>query len=146
MLGRDKPPEQLGDYTGFLMNWFALRSRQAFAAALAELELKPPQFGVMSVIDSRPGVTQQELVEATDVDASTMVALIDHLEYKGLAERRPHSNDRRKRAVFLTPAGRRTLARAQKAAARVGEEGFAALSADERAELHRLMRKLTGLD
>ena len=146
MLGADKPPEQLGDYTGFLMNWAAARSREAFARSIGELGLKPPQFGVLTVIESRPGMTQNELVEATDVDPSTMVGLIDHLEAEGLAERRPHPSDRRKRAVHVTAKGKRTLARAQKAAAEVGERTFARLTPAERAELHRLMRKLTGLD
>ena len=146
MLGADRPPEQLGNYTGFLMTWAATRSREAFAQALSELGLKPPQFGILTMIGARPGITQNELVAATDVDASTMVAQLDRLEQEGLAERRPHPSDRRKRAVHLTPRGTRTLAKGQEAAERVGNEAFARLSDAERAELHRLMRKLTGLE
>ena len=146
MLGADKPPEQLGDYTGFLMNWAATRSREAFGRALVDVGLKPPQFGILTMIAARPGMTQNELVEATDIDPSTMVALLDHLEVAGLAERRPHESDRRKRSVYLTAQGKGALAKGQKAAARVGEETFARLTADERAEFHRLMRKVTGLD
>jgi DNA-binding MarR family transcriptional regulator len=146
MLGADKPPEQLGDYTGFLMNWAATRSREAFGRALVDVGLKPPQFGILTMIAARPGMTQHELVGATDVDPSTMVALLDHLEASGLAERRPHESDRRKRSVFLTAKGKQTLERGQKAAAEVGEQTMERLSAEERREFHRLMRKLTGLD
>ena len=146
MLGADKPPEQLAGYTGFLMNWAASRSREAFARAIGELGLKPPQFGILTMISSQPGMTQQELVESTDVDPSTMVALLDDLEASGLAERRPHPSDRRKRAVHLTPKGKRVLAKGQEAAKGVADETFARLTAAERREFHRLMRKLTGLD
>ena len=146
MLGANKPPEELGRYTGFLMNWAAMRSREAFGRALRETGLKPPQFGVLTMIDAKPGITQNELVEATDVDPSTMVAHLDRMEADGLAERRPHPSDRRKRAVYLTDQGERTLRRAQEAAGEVAEQTFARLTDDERAELHVLLRKMTGLE
>jgi MarR family transcriptional regulator, lower aerobic nicotinate degradation pathway regulator len=146
MLGANKPPEELGDYTGFLMTWAAARSRDAFARALVDVGLKPPQFGILTMIAARPGMTQNELVEATDIDPSTMVALLDHLEVAGLAERRPHESDRRKRSVYLTAQGKRTLAKGKEAALRVGDETFTRLTSEERVELHRLLRKLTGLD
>jgi DNA-binding MarR family transcriptional regulator len=146
MLGGSKPPEALGDYTGFLMNWCAARSRGAFARELESLGLRPPQFAVLSVIAAEPGLTQQALVEATDIDPSSMVQMLDGLEEAGWAERRPHPTDRRKRAVHLTPDGRRALDRARRAATRVGESTFAPLSADERAQLHGLLRKLAGLE
>src|SRR4051794_37752537 len=98
MLGDSKPPDALGDDTGFLMNWCGLRSRTAFAGALDALGLRPQQFAVLSVIAENPGLTQQALVEATGIDPSTMVQMLDALQAAGWAERRPHATDRRKRA------------------------------------------------
>jgi DNA-binding MarR family transcriptional regulator len=144
--GEGRPPEALGDYTGFLLNWIAARSRESFAAALQELSLTPPQFGLMNVIDSKPGASQQELVATTHIDRSTMVATLDLLEEAGLAERRAHASDRRKRVIHLTDAGERTLERARATARRIGSENFGALSEDEFAEFHRLARKVAGLD
>jgi DNA-binding MarR family transcriptional regulator len=146
MLGGSKPPEALGDYTGFLMNWCAVRSRGAFAQGLDDLGLRPQQFAVLSVIDADPGLTQQALVDATGIDPSSMVQMLDGLQEAGWAERRPHPSDRRKRAVHLTDAGTAILAQAREAATRVGEEAFAPLSAHERTQLHGLLRKLAGLD
>jgi MarR family transcriptional regulator, lower aerobic nicotinate degradation pathway regulator len=146
LFGDASPPTALGDYTGFLMNWCAARSRGAFADALEELGLRPPQFAVLSVIDGNPGLTQQALVEATGIDPSTMVQLLDSLAAAGWAERRPHATDRRKRAVHLTPEGAAVLARAREAATRVGEATFAPLAPEEREQLHALLRKLAGLD
>jgi MarR family transcriptional regulator, lower aerobic nicotinate degradation pathway regulator len=75
-----------------------------------------------------------------------MVATLDTLERLGFAERRPHPDDRRKRAVYLTDAGEQALRDGRKVAASVGREAFARLSADERKQLHALLRKLSGLD
>jgi DNA-binding MarR family transcriptional regulator len=146
LFGDATPPSALGDYTGFLMNWCAARSRGAFADALEQLGLRPPQFAVLSVIDTEPGMTQQALVDATGIDPSTMVQLLDSLEQAGWAQRRPHATDRRKRAVHLTKDGRAVLTRARKAATSVGEATFAPLAPGEREQLHALLRKLAGLD
>jgi len=146
MLDGSTPPAALSDSTGFLMSWCAVRSRGAFAHALDELGLRPPQFLIMSVIDAEPGLTQQALVTATGIDPSTMVQMLDGLQEAGWAERRPHPTDRRKRAVHLTDDGKATLARARQEAARAAEATFAPLSADERVQLHALLRKLAGLE
>jgi DNA-binding MarR family transcriptional regulator len=146
MIAGDRPPEALGAYTGFLMNWVGTRSRARFTEAIGSLGLHPREFLVLTMLDARPGIAQQELVDATFIDPSTMTMAIDGLEGRGLAERRVHADDRRKRAVWLTDAGQETLEAARAAARNVGEEAFAALTKDERAELHRLLRKLSGLD
>jgi DNA-binding MarR family transcriptional regulator len=100
----------------------------------------------MVVLAKRPGMTQHELAELSHVDRTSMVALLDELEARGLAERRPHPGDRRKRCIYLTPEGTAMLERLQAEARRSGEAIFARLSADERAELHRLLRKMAALD
>ena len=123
------------------MNWCAQRSRERFAALLAERGLHPREFGLLNVVAASPDVTQQALGEAAGIDPSTMVATLDALEARGLAERRPHPTDRRKRVVRLTRAGEEELARARVLARRAGEELLAALTVQERADLHRLLRE-----
>jgi DNA-binding MarR family transcriptional regulator len=146
MLGGDRPPEALGQYTGFLLNWVGARSRARFGAALADIGLHPREFGVLTIIAERPAITQQEIVDATQVDSSTMVATLDAFEERGLATRRVHPEDRRKRTVHLTPQGQKLLARATELAGVVGDETFAPLTGAERRQLRALLRKLAGLD
>jgi DNA-binding MarR family transcriptional regulator len=147
MIFSERPPEALSQYTGFLMNWVALRSRRHFAQRLEErFGLHPKEFGALRVIAAEPGHTQQALCSAAGVDPSSMVATLDELERRGLAERRPHPSDRRKRAVYITSEGERVAAGAQAIAAEAGAELLGALTDAERAELNRLLRKLTGLD
>jgi DNA-binding MarR family transcriptional regulator len=146
MLGGDRPPEALGQYTGFLMNWIGARSRARFGEAMAEIGLHPREFGVLTIIADQPGITQQGIVDATQVDSSTMVATLDAFEERGIATRRVHPEDRRKRTVHLTPHGQELLARAQELAEVVGDETFARLTEAERKQLRGLLRKLAGLD
>lgn len=147
MIGSERPPEALAQYTGFLMNWVAQRSRTRFAKALDEqLGLHPREFGVLAVVARQPGITQQAIGEAANVDPSTMVATLDGLEKRGLAERRPHASDRRKRAVHLTEAGEKATEQGQRIGSEVGREVFAPLTAKERKQLNALLRKVAGLD
>jgi DNA-binding MarR family transcriptional regulator len=138
------PPEPLASAAPFLLSWNGQRTAHMFATRLEPLGLRPPHFGVMTLIDARPGSTQQELVDRSMIDPSSMVAVIDELEAGGLAERRAHPTDRRKRAVHLTPQGRRKLARAREVAAQTGEDVLAPLSERERETLRALLRKLAG--
>ena len=140
------PPEPLASATGFLLSWNGQRTGHGFAEVLKPLELRPPHFGVLTLIEAHPGLTQQELVTRSLIDPSSMVAVIDELEERGLAERRRQPDDRRKHAVHLTAKGKRTLRRAQEVAAGYVDELLAPLDASERETLRRLLRKLARVE
>ena len=142
----DVPPEPLASAIGFLLSWNGQRAGHGFASALEPFGLRPPHFGVMTLIDAHPGATQQALVTGSLIDASSMVAVIDELEERGLAERRSHPSDRRKHAVHLTAKGKRTLQRTREIADRYTEQVLEPLDAAERDHLKALLRKLAGLD
>jgi DNA-binding MarR family transcriptional regulator len=140
------PPEPLASATGFLLSWVGRKTASGFAAALQPLGLRPPQFGILNLVDARPGIAQQELVAGSLIDPSSMVAVIDELEELGLAERRKHPQDRRKHAVHITAKGRRTLARARDVAVDFGDDLLAPLDSDEQETLRLLLRKLAGVE
>ncbi|MGH2978838.1 MAG: MarR family winged helix-turn-helix transcriptional regulator [Solirubrobacterales bacterium] len=140
------PPEPLASAPGFLLSWNGQRMAHRFAAVLEPLGLRPPHFGVLTLIDAHPGSAQQELVTRSLIDPSSMVAVIDELEGMGLAERRRHPDDRRKHAVHLTPRGRRTLQRARGVAMKMAQDVFAPLEQGELETLRRLLRKLAGVE
>src|SRR5690242_18392877 len=82
----------------------------------------PREFGLMKVLQARPGVTQQELAALARVDPSSMVALLDDLEARGLAERRVDPDDRRRRSVQLTPNGKDTVRKLEREAKKAVEQ------------------------
>jgi DNA-binding MarR family transcriptional regulator len=140
------PPEPLASAVGFLLSWNGQRMAQMFARALEPLGLRPPHFGLMTLIDAEPGRTQQELVESSMIDPSSMVAILDELEDLGLVERRQNQADRRKHAVHLTEQGTSKLAEAREVAAGIAGEALAPLDGDERETLRLLLRKLAGVE
>ena len=80
-----------------------------FAAELKEYDISPGRFGVLVLISANPGMTQSLLAAATQLDRSTMVAVIDQLEKRGLVERRDSPTDRRSNALVLTAEGEKLL-------------------------------------
>jgi DNA-binding MarR family transcriptional regulator len=71
-----------------------------------------------------------------------MVALIDDLEARGLAERRPDPVDRRAYTLYLTPSGREVLAQLEQAADEHEADLLVALGEPERAELVSLLQRV----
>jgi DNA-binding MarR family transcriptional regulator len=136
--------EGVAEYAGqlFFRLWRASHTR--VAAALASIDLTPALFGVLNVLGARDGAIQQEVASAMGIDPSTMVTLIDELEGAGLAERRPHPDDRRAREVTITEKGRRALKRGQLMATQVDDEVLRGLTTAERRELLTLLRRALG--
>ena len=74
-------------------------------AALARLGLTPNDSRALMSLDAEVGRTMRSLAMEWKCDASTATWIIDRLETKGLAERRPHAPDRRVKLVVLTSGG-----------------------------------------
>lgn len=68
--------------------------------------ISPREWAALSCLDEQPGRSQREVADLLGVDRTTMVALVDQLQAKGLVTRHSQSDDRRKNAVALTAAGR----------------------------------------
>jgi DNA-binding MarR family transcriptional regulator len=132
---------EVSEFAGqlFFRLWRASHSHTA--EALQSIGLTTALFGVLNVLGTRDGAIQQELGSAMGIDPSTMVALIDELESEGLAKRRPDPRDRRARQVSITPKGRRRLERARQVAFEAEDDVLGGLSATQRRELLKLLRR-----
>ena len=75
------------------------------------------------------------------IPAGSMTTAIDRLEARKLVQRRSHPEDRRARLVDLTPSGRKLIECAFAAHAKSMNSLGCALTADERMELMRLLKK-----
>jgi DNA-binding MarR family transcriptional regulator len=74
-------------------------------SAIARLGLTPNDSRALGSLDTERGRTMRSLANEWECDASTATWIVDRLEAKGLAERRPHATDRRVKLVVLTPDG-----------------------------------------
>ncbi len=83
-----------------------------------------------------------EIADAKGIDAGYATVLADKLESRGLLQRKPHPDDRRRKLVALTPAGMEILDRVDAILAEP-PPGFARLSPDDLDDLRRLFDRLT---
>jgi DNA-binding MarR family transcriptional regulator len=115
---------------------------QNFTDMVGAAELTPGQFGVLVVIDANPGLSQTQLGNALGIDRSTVVAVIDRLESRGLVARQPSPNDRRSHALHLTDTGKATLRRLTERVRAHEREIARHLSPDELARLIELLSRV----
>jgi DNA-binding MarR family transcriptional regulator len=128
--------------SAFLLTQLGTHCAQAFAQRIGELDLTPPQTGLLRAVAQAPGSSQQALAELLGTPATRLVALVDGLEQRGLVERRRNPADRRLHAVHLTDAGTALLRDIGRVAREHDDAVLASLDADERARLHDLLAKL----
>ncbi len=89
----------------FLLAQLGHYAAERYTARIAELELTPPQAGILRAIAGEPGRSQQALSEQLGLLPSRVVAFIDDLERRGLLQRRRNPGDRRLYALYLTEQG-----------------------------------------
>jgi DNA-binding MarR family transcriptional regulator len=87
---------------------------------------------------ARAPMTMRDLAAALGIDAPYTTVVVDDLEERGLAERRPDPEDRRRKIVAILPAGARLSRRAQQLL-HVPPPALAALAADDLAALDRIL-------
>jgi DNA-binding MarR family transcriptional regulator len=126
----------------FLLSQVGIFASRRFAERIAAVDLHPALFRVLNLVDAAEGQSQQAIGKAVEVPASRMVAFVDELEQRGLVERRPHPEDRRIRALYLTRKGRTLLNRGRKIAAEHEEELTRGLTAADRKRLTELLQKV----
>ncbi len=86
--------------------------RDRFHEASGEIGVSPGLLKGLFYLDEREGVPMRDLADHFQCDASYMTGLVDGLEERGFAERRPHPTDRRVKAVVLTKRGANAKAKA----------------------------------
>lgn len=130
------------DGLAFILSQLGFVASQGFQQALLPLGIEPRHFLLMRHVITHEGRSQQWLGDMLRIPPSRMVAVVDQLEERGLVERRANPSDRRARALYVTPAGRRLMGKAFQVAvehnARMGEP----LTPEERGRLVELLRKV----
>lgn len=73
------------------------------------LELDVSQTQALGYLYSRGDLGQSELGSLLGYNTSSVTALVDRLERRGIAERLPHPTDRRRSIVHMTENGRSVI-------------------------------------
>jgi len=126
----------------FLLSQAGAHAAAGFTERLAQLNLKPYHAGILRMLGSNPGLTQQTLSGLLRIFPSQLVALLDALETRRLIERRNQPSDRRSYGLYLTTAGRSALNRIGRLTLQLEEDLFAALTEREKATLQEFLRRI----
>jgi MarR family transcriptional regulator, transcriptional regulator for hemolysin len=135
---------------GFLLREASRRYVQRFEVRASELSLNLPQCKALVRLEKNEGVSQARLAELAEVDAMTMVRILDRMEADGVLERRPDPEDRRARCLYLTAKAKPLLTQIWRLSDTTREEVFAGIGKNERdvfmSVLERLHDNLSGLE
>jgi DNA-binding MarR family transcriptional regulator len=135
-------PTRLDNFPTWLLGRSAARAHQLLASALTEAGTRGYHYRLLVALEDLGPASQAALGRSTEIDGSDVVGALAQLESEGLVERSPDPDDKRRRIVSITAAGKRRLKELDKVVARVQEELVAPLSAAERDELVRLLGRL----
>lgn len=106
------PGPEVSERLGRLLKRASQRLATLSEEALSPFGIDDRRLAVLLLIGSNEPMSQQQAAERLGIDRTTMVAVLDDLEAKGMVTRLPHVEDRRRNVVELTDGGRSTLTQA----------------------------------
>lgn len=115
---------------------FLLRRAHQIASALfmeetAALNVTTTQFGILTILAAREPIDQIGIAKLLKLDRSTTGLVIRNLEERGLIERVNDPNDRRRRVLRSTDAGRQAIAALEQPARTAHARALSVFTADE---------------
>lgn len=90
---------------GYVLRRAQVAVFQDFIETFARQDIRPAQFSALTVIEHNPGLNQSKLARVLGIKRANLVGMLDELEARGLAVRRPSSDDRRAHGLYLTDKG-----------------------------------------
>jgi DNA-binding MarR family transcriptional regulator len=135
------PLDELYRRPGFLIRRANQIAVSLFLEETGALGITNSQYGILTVLKHHSGIDQISVAKLLGLDRSTTGMVLDKLERAGLIGRSVGLHDRRRRALSLTRAGERMLARLAAPARRAQAHVLSAFTARERVEFLRLLDK-----
>ena len=144
--GAANPPTgySLDASAGHLLRRAHQRYQATFLDAAAGLGLTGPQFATLLRLAEMGRATQNHLGRLAAMDSATVQGVVRRLCARDLVRSADDPLDRRTRVLTLTDAGRALLREAEAAGRRANDALLEPLTPAERAQLLRLLRRLTG--
>lgn len=113
-----------------------------FMEETAEFDVTPVQFAILNALIEDPGEDQVTLARKVAFDAATFGSVIGRLEAKGWVRREADGADRRRKLLWITPAGTEAAERMKRAVRKAQKRILAPLEEAEQAQLIALLDRL----
>lgn len=106
------------------------------------VDMTPEQWVLLSRLDDQKEYSQTDLANFSFKDKPTVSRIVDLLVKKGLVNRKPDRNDKRKFYIRLTAEGRKEVEKARPHVIAAREKGWQNLSKKEYETFVQLMDKI----
>lgn len=137
---RVAPEDRLDAQIGYNLRRASALALNDFAVELADAALRPVTYGMLALIDERPGIRAAELCRLLGMKSANMAPLLAELEERGLVERDDHARDKRVQVLALTTAAKAAMPAWRRQVRRHEDRFLQQLTKKERATLLRLLR------
>jgi DNA-binding MarR family transcriptional regulator len=132
---------RLEQQVGYILRQASQRHAAIFATRIPE-QLTTTQFATLVRLQEVGPCSQNQLGRLTAMDAATIKGVTDRLIQRGFVAATLDPEDGRRRMLVLTGAGLDAVARAIPAGLEISAETLEPLSAEEREQFLRLLKKL----
>lgn len=109
---------------------------------MSGINLTTRQFVVLVAVGNHDGASQQDIIDSTGIDRSTVSQVVQIMIRKGLLKRRRTRQDARTYAINLTPHGRDVLKASEPIVGQIDEALMSALPAARAAAFVESLRTI----
>jgi DNA-binding MarR family transcriptional regulator len=141
-----KDDPRIYEKPGHLIRRLQQISLALFMDETKAFEITPVQYSALVAIEINPGLDQTALCNLIAIDRSTVGDVVTRLERKRLIRRTAGEEDRRTKALFITPAGKKLIAEIEPFVEATQTRILEPLTTGERAALMRMLKKLVHLN
>jgi DNA-binding MarR family transcriptional regulator len=134
------PEDRLDAQIGYNLRRASALALNDFTVELTDAALRPVTYGMLALIDERPGIRAAELCRLLGMKSANMAPLLAELEERGLVERDDHAQDRRVQVLALTKAAKAAMPAWRRHVRRHEDRFLQRLTKKDRATLLRLLR------
>lgn len=127
---------------GFLISKIAQKMEHSFNLFLQKYKITAREYGILTTLQEKSGLSQKELGEKLRIDRTTVVSLIDHLEKLSLVQRVKDSKDRRYYNLVLTERALEIFRNGKEEVEEIENKLLHSLNDEEKAVLKTLLTKV----
>ena len=138
----DAKPAVLTQKPSWLVSEVSRVAHRLLTGKLATAGSRGYHYRLLAALREFGPASQAKLGRRTGMDRSDVVAAVNELVGRGLADRSPDPADGRRNIITITPAGTAHLRRLEELLADVQDELLTGLSPAERQQLIRLLNRI----
>jgi MarR family transcriptional regulator, lower aerobic nicotinate degradation pathway regulator len=135
-------PSRVAEMPTWLISRLYAHSHRLLVEGFASAGVRGYHYRLLAALEEFGPASQAALGRRTSIDRSDVVAVLNDLAPRGLIERSPDPDDRRRNVITITPAGTEQLKALDQVVAGVQERLLAPLSPADRTRLVGLLTRL----